>query len=69
MWQVVVIGIIFFLIIIFGAQNMHQTRINFPFIGGAEIRTIFLLNLCFFLGFATASFVWFIKQLKSRKKR
>ena len=69
MWQAILITVIFLIVIVFGAQNMHQTRVNFPFSGGFEIRTVFLLLLCFFLGFASASFIWVAKQLKNRKKK
>ena len=68
MWQAVAIIIIFVLLILFGAQNMHQTRINFPLAGAFEIRTVFLLLLCFFLGYAASSFIWLTKRLRGRKR-
>ena len=69
MWQTGLFLIILTLIIVFGAQNMHQTRVNFPFTGGFEIRTVFLLILCFFLGFASSFFMLITRQLKKRKKK
>jgi len=69
MWQTILVFVIFALIIIFGAQNMHQTRVNFPLAGGTEIRTVFLLLLCFFLGYATAFFSWLLWRAKGRDKK
>ena len=58
MWQAILLTIVFLMILLFGVQNMHQAKVNFPFAGSFEINTIFLLIVCFFLGFATASFIW-----------
>ena len=69
MWQGLVLIIIFALIVIFGVQNMHQTRVNFPFMGTFEARTVFLLLLCFFLGYVAASFTWLIKNLRDRREK
>ena len=67
MWQAVVLLGMFLFVTLFSVQNMHQTRINFPLAGGFEITTMFLLILCFFLGFAAASILWLTKQIKRRK--
>lgn len=69
MWQSILLIIIFIVFILFGIQNMHQTRVNFPLAGTFEIRTIFLLIACFFLGYMAASFIWIARQLKSHEKR
>ncbi len=69
MWQSVLLIIILVIIVLFGFQNMHQTRVNFPFAGTFEIRTVFLLLLCFFLGYVTASFVWLARQLGNKEKK
>lgn len=68
MTQAAILILIFLMFILFGAQNMHQTRINFPLVGGFETQTVFLLLLFFFLGFTTATFFWLGKQIKKRKK-
>jgi len=69
MWQSVLLIIILVIVILFGSQNMHQTRVNFPFAGTFEIRTVFLLLLCFFLGYAAASFIWLAKQVRNKGKK
>ena len=69
MWQGLIIIAIMAVIMLFGAQNMHQTKVNFPFMGTFEARTVFLLLLCFFLGYIAASFTWLIKNFKDRHER
>ena len=56
------------IIFLFGFENLHQARVNFPFAGSFEIRTIFLLIICFFLGYAAATFSWMKKYMKDRTK-
>ena len=68
MWHSAMLIIVLVLAIIFGAQNMHQTRVNFPFAGTFEIRTVFLLILCFFLGYVAASLIWLTKQVRKNKE-
>jgi uncharacterized integral membrane protein len=68
-WQSVLLILIFVALILFGLQNMHQTRVNFPLVGTFEIRTVFLLIVCFFLGYMSASFMWIAKQLKGHEKK
>jgi len=69
MWQIILICIVFILVIVFGAQNMHQARVNLPLTGTVEIRTVFLLLLCFFLGYAAAFFSWLLLRAKGRGKK
>ena len=69
MWQAIATLVILLVIILFGSRNMHETRINFPLAGGVSIHTVFLLIVCYFLGFASASFIWIAKLLKDRKKK
>ena len=57
MWRTALIIIVLLLLLIFGAVNMHQTRVNVPFTGGFEVRTVLLLVVSFFLGYAVAYFV------------
>ena len=64
MWKAVTVLVLLLLVLLFGAQNLHQVRINLPLAGAFEIRTVFLLMLCFFLGFACASFIWIARQLR-----
>jgi uncharacterized integral membrane protein len=68
MWQGVALTAIFITLILFCAQNMHQARINFPFAGTFEIRTVFLLLTVFFLGYGSAYFTWILKRVKKRDK-
>jgi len=67
MWRTVIVITILLIVFLFVAVNMHQTRVNFPFTKGFEIRTVFLLVLSFFVGFATAYFVRFTKDSKNRR--
>ena len=69
MWRAIVIVGISLLIILFASLNMHATRLNVPFTKGFEIRTVFLLLLCFFLGYASAFFVGLAKVVKNRKRQ
>jgi len=69
MWQAILTAIVLMVIILFGARNMHQTRINFPLAGGVDIQTVFLLIVAYFLGFTSASFFWIMKQLKNRRNK
>jgi uncharacterized integral membrane protein len=69
MWKAFILILIFAVIVLFTMQNMHQTRINFPFAGALEIRTVFLLLLCFFLGYAVSSFIWLARGVKKNGRR
>jgi len=68
MWRAIVVITIFLIVLLFVTQNMHTTRVNFPFTKGIEVSTVFLLILSFFLGFAASYFVRLAKDLKNRKK-
>jgi len=67
-WRMIIVIIIILLVLIFSAQNMHATQVNFPFTSGFEIRMVFLLVLCFILGYATAHFIGFAKNFRKRDK-
>jgi len=69
MIQTIATILIFLFVILFSIRNMHQAQVNLPLAGNFEIRTIFLLLLCFFLGFATATFLWLGKKIKDRKSK
>jgi len=47
---------------------MHSTQVNFPFTSGIQVRMVFLLILCFILGYATAHFVELGKNFRKRDK-
>jgi len=68
MWRAVIVITIFLIVLLFVTQNMHTTKVNFPFTKGVEVSTVFLVILSFFLGFATSYFVRFTKDFKNRKK-
>jgi len=68
MWRVAIVVTIFLIVFLFMAMNMHQTRVNFPFTKGVEIRTVFLLILSFCFGYGTAYFVGLAKNSKNRRK-
>lgn len=57
MWRGAIIISILLVLVVFAALNMHQTRVNMPFTSGFEVRTVFLLIVTFFLGYAVAYFV------------
>ncbi|MBF0254405.1 MAG: hypothetical protein HQL11_04700 [Candidatus Omnitrophica bacterium] len=69
MWAVVSVFIFLVVLSLFGVQNMHQTRVNFPMVGGLEIQTVFLLMIVFILGFMAGCFFWFMNLSKNRGKR
>ncbi|MBF0252741.1 MAG: hypothetical protein HQL29_02900 [Candidatus Omnitrophica bacterium] len=67
MIQAILIMIAILLVIMFGLGNMHQTRVNLPLTGTFEVTTMFLLLLCFFLGYAAAVLTWCLKKIKDKK--
>ena len=69
MWQALPVIIFLVIVFLFGFENMHTARVNFPFAGTFEIKTVFLLIICFFLGYATASFLWMMKRLEDSGKK
>ena len=69
MIQAIIIMMVLFLITVFGLGNMHQTRVNLPLAGGYEVNTIFLLILCFFLGYAAAVLTWCVQRIKDKKTK
>ena len=66
MWRALLIVGICLVILLFASLNMHSTQINFPFSKGFEMRTVFLLTLCFVVGYGAAYFVGLAKDLKKR---
>ena len=68
MWRTVLIIIVVLAVFLFVGGNMHTTRVNLPFTGSLEIRTVFLLVLSFLLGYGTAYLVGFVKNSKNRRK-
>lgn len=69
MWRAATVITILLIVLLFAALNMHPTQVNFPFTKGFEIRTVFLLILSFFLGYAVAYFVGLVRNLKNRGRK
>ena len=61
MWRTACIIGVVLVVLVLSAQNMHRTRVNFPFTQGFEVSTAFLLALCFGLGYAAARLAALIK--------
>jgi len=68
MWRAALIIGIVLAVLVLSAQNMHRTRVNLPFTEGFEITTVFLLVLCFALGYATARVMALVKNSRKRKR-
>ena len=68
MWRVALIIGIVLAALVLSAQNMHRTRVNLPFTQGFEIATVFLLVLCFALGYATARLTALVRDSRKRKR-
>lgn len=68
MWRAALIIGIVLAVLMLSAQNMQRARINFPFTQGLEIATVFLLVLCFALGYAAARLTALVKDWGKRKR-
>jgi len=68
MWRTILVIVVVLIIFLFVSGNMHRTRVNLPFAGGFEIRTVFLPVLSFLLGYGAAYLVGFVKNSKNNRK-
>ena len=68
MWRAALIIGIVLAVFVLSAQNMHRTRVNLPFTQGFEIATVFLLVLCFALGYGTARLTALVRDSRKRKR-